>query len=206
MNADSRAGRDGSALPALPIYLTSTRSPGWWVMVFSIMVEAVAFASLFFAFFYLRASVPTWPPPGYSPPDLTLPSIVLGLLLLSAGTMYLGDSGIADGDRTRFAYGVGAAFVLGVAALCLIIADMEGFAFDWRTDAFGSIVWTTVAAWLLLLVIVLIQCAMALIAGWQGYYTRRRRLGVQMLALHWYHLVVIWVAVYLIVYISPRIS
>lgn len=199
------AGQGRAAMYNFPVYLTGNRSPSWWAMVFLIMIEAVTFATLVFAYFYLRATVPAWPPRGYSPPDLVLPTITLALALVSVPAMYVADTGLAVGERGRYLAGAGTAFVLGIALIVLEAIAINQLPFDWRIDAFGSIVWAFVGAWLLAVFIALIQAIIVLIAAAQGSYTQRRRVGVQNLALYWYFIVAVWLVVYLVVYISPRL-
>src|SRR5207249_2757619 len=90
---------------------TDTRAPAWWGMVLFIATEAALFASLLVSYFYLRASAPSWPPPGLERPELSVPVVMTVVLLASSVPMAWADRGIQQGRQGRLILGLMLSFV-----------------------------------------------------------------------------------------------
>jgi cytochrome c oxidase subunit I+III len=199
---------------SLPHLNAGRFSTVWWGMIWLIVIEAVVLGCLIFAYFYLRISVPSWPPdgvalPGWPPegipdPPLILPAAAGALLLLSVVPIWLGVRSVSKGDRSMLFYGLGAATLLAIGSLIVSSIHYTDRPFTWTENAYTSII-TTLGGHHVLHVatLILIAIPMALLA-WRGYYDEKRYIGVQALSLYWYFVVVAWVAYFVTVYVTPN--
>jgi cytochrome c oxidase subunit I+III len=200
-----RLAGDAPTLHGLPVYLSGSRAPGWWAMVFIVMVFAVFLALLVFSYFYLRARAPIWPPPGIAPPGLLLPAVNAGLLLASVVPTAWALAGIRRGERTRLLFGLAAGFGLGAAFLALQVVEYWQLGYALHTHAYTSLYYALVGFQTLLVLGGLVMSGVVQLWGWLGYFNRWRFLAVENAALYWYFVVVCWLVVFAVVYVSPRV-
>jgi hypothetical protein len=74
-----------------PAHVTSTSSPGWWGMLFTLLADTVFFGSLVFGYLFLWTSAPLWPPLETVETDWLAGGIAAGGLLLAALATTLAD-------------------------------------------------------------------------------------------------------------------
>jgi heme/copper-type cytochrome/quinol oxidase subunit 3 len=177
----------------------------WWGIVFLLAIETTVFASLIFSYFYLRAGVAQWPPAGIEPPDLMLPTINTVVLLASAVPVAWADRGIRRGNQVAVRAGKLAGQALLVLFLALKAVEYAGYDYTWRTNAYGSIVWTLTGFHVAHVTVAVVKSLVVLTLAWKGYFSERRYLGVQANAFYWYFVVLIWVPIYVTLYLSPRL-
>lgn len=177
----------------------------WWGMVFLVTIETMVFASLILSYFYLKAGAPAWPPDGIAAPDLLLPTVNTFILLASVVPVAWADRGVRTGNSVAVRAGKLTGQALLVVFLVLKVVEYSGYDYDWETNAYGSIVWTTTGFHTVHVVVALIKSSVVLALSWKGYFNAQRYLGVQANALYWYFVAGIWIPVYLTLYLSPRV-
>jgi len=188
------------ALP-LTLELGGSRAPMWWAMAMLAVIEVVGYATLFTAYLYLRFHTPEWPPPGFPRPSVLLGAAGAVLLLASAGLVRWAVVGLLNQSTARLRLGFGAATAFAAAFLALQAAERVGAGFRWDENAYASVVWTiTLVHALHVVTLVIIGMAVWLLAG-RGFYTRERRLGVEVLAFFWYTVALVWLPVFAVVYL-----
>ena len=74
-----------------PAHVTSTSSPGWWGMLFTLLADTVFFGSLVFGYLFLWTSAPLWPPLETVETDWLAGGVAAGGLLLAALATTLAD-------------------------------------------------------------------------------------------------------------------
>lgn len=189
----------------LPVLVTGPRSPLWWGMVGLVVIESVVFASLVSAYFYLGFHAAAWPPAGVETPDLLLPTAGLGILLASALVLRWGHVGIARGNATRLTGGLATAVALAGVFLALRAVEYGALDYGWDTHAYGSIVWTMVGLHSAHVLAVVLKTLVAGALTVREHFTRARRVGIEIGGIYWYFTVAIWVPLYVVIYLVPRL-
>ena len=188
----------------LPVYTDGSRALGWWAMVLTLLIFAVAIGSLVFSYYYLRVGVTAWPPPGVPEPPLLLPAINVGVLLASAGLMAWAVRCIRAGRQGRLRLGLATSFVLDAAFLALQFAEWTTLGFGVRDHAYGSIFYTTAGTVGLMVTGALLMSAVVQAQAWLGYFNIRRYLAVENVALYTSFTAAAWAVVAAVLYLSPR--
>ena len=170
-------------------------SNGWWGMVLLVATEGTLFAVLLASYFYVRFKTSGgWPPDGIADPKLLRAFVMTVLLTSSSFFTYAAESGIRRGRQRALVLGLGAAFLLGLAR-----------EFTPRTDTYGSLFFTVTGAHSAHLVAGQLHMAWIQVRAWFGAYSPRRHLGVQMAAIYWYFVVAVQLAIFVSLYLTPRI-
>jgi hypothetical protein len=114
------------------------------------------------------------------------------------------ENGIEKDDIRRVWTGLLGSSALGLAFLVLKVVEYSGVSYRWDSHAYGSIVWTIIGfhgshvAALLLKTLVVATLAI------RGYFNRERRLGVTINGIYWHFVVAIWIPLYVVLYLVPR--
>jgi cytochrome c oxidase subunit III len=183
-------------------------SNGWWGMVLFVATEATLFAVLLASYFYIRfKTAHGWPPDGIADPKL-LRAFVMTIVLTASGfVMFAAETGIRRGSQRALVLGLGVTFLLGLTFLGLQIWETVVVAreFTPKTNTYGSLVFTITGAHAAHLVVGLLLLAWVQVRAWFRAYTPKRHLGVQMGAMYWYFVVVVQLAIFVSLYLTPRI-
>src|SRR6266550_6080021 len=162
------------------------RPTAWWGIVAVIMTEGTIFAGLIGTYFFLRASSPEWPQGHLELPKLGL-SIVFSVVLWGSSIpMVLAERGIKRGRQGALRAGLLLAFLMGAAFLLFTIYDFNELHYGWRTNAYGSIYYTTVGLHALHVLVGLAMSGVVQIKAWQGKFSAERHTTVQVYALYWH--------------------
>jgi heme/copper-type cytochrome/quinol oxidase subunit 3 len=169
---------------------------GWWAMALLVCTEATLFGSLIATYFYLRFQAPVWPPPGVPDPSVAEPLALTGGLLVSALPM-AGAVRAANLGRVRAAW-ILIAVALAIQAtylglqIHLYASDLGSFS---PTDtAYGSIYFTLLAIHHAHVAIGL-AFDLWLLGKLLGGFTKYRVVAVRVIALYWYFVALVGVAV-----------
>lgn len=180
------------------------RGRGRWGMWLFIATEAMLFALLFFAYFYLGASRPEWPPK--EDPSYKYALILLGILLLSSAVLHWGERGIKQGSAGRLKAGLGLTLLLGLAFLGVQMLEYRSHLKHLQptTDAYGSIFYTITGFHLAHVLVGMLMLAFVFARALAGHFDRRRHLAVENASLYWHFVDVVWVCVVAVLYLSPH--
>lgn len=193
---------DFSGLPESP---PDHRATLWWGMAGLITIESVVFATLITTYFYLRIHHVEWPPAGTKEPELLLPVINLFVLLASSIPMHLADRGVKRDDQLRLRLGLLASIALAIVFLTIKVVEYSEVAYLWDTHAYASVVWTITGFHSAhVLALVLKTCVIATMA-FRGRFHSGDRLPVTVNGLYWHFVVIVWVPLFFVLYISPRL-
>lgn len=191
--------------PVLPRYVSGTKAPGWWGIIMLIVIEAAVFATYIASYFYLRTLAAEWPPDGISPPSLTLPTINAFILYLSVIPMFWGERAIFRGDVTRTKIGLAVSFVMGFVFLVLKLYEYSDLDYTWATNAYASIVWTITGFHIAHVMAMLLKSGTIQVLLWKGFFDAQRHVAIETNALYWYFVAGVWVPLFLVLYIAPRL-
>lgn len=179
-----------------------------WGMWLLIATEAALFACLIASYFYIRWETEGgWPPEGPDPKVLR-PAFLDGALVLSALTMAVAQLAIRRGRQALLGWALAGTIALALAYLGLQIWDyavkvQEGSvptksAYDslnfllTGTHAVHVLVGLAILGWIFVRVL-------------RGAYSAERHLGISVVAVYWYFLAALAVAVFFTTIISPRL-
>jgi heme/copper-type cytochrome/quinol oxidase subunit 3 len=184
------------------------RPTAWWGMVLFIVTEATLFASLFVAYFYLRfRAAPEWPLGGIETPKLAKPLVMTALLLPSSLPVIWADRAIRKGQIARLRIGLATTIVMGLGFLALFASEYAEKLpkFTPRTNVYGSLFYAITGFHGFHVTVGLLILGWLLVGSLRGHYDERRHLRVQLGAMYWHFVDLIWVAIMLIIYIGPHL-
>ena len=183
--------------------MEGSHSTGWWGMALLIVTEASLFACLLFSYFYLRTTVPAWPPVGIDKPDLLLPLPMAALLLLSSAAYWWAERGIRRGSVGHLEAGLALSFLLGAAFLALQAVEYSHKTFSPQTNAYGSLFFTITGLHGTHVLAGLVMNAVVQVRTWLGHFTARRHAAVENVGLYWHFVDAVWLCVFASLYLSP---
>lgn len=185
---------------------------GTGAMAWLIASEAMVFIGLFFSYFYLGHLHSRWPPD--SPPHLSMPIANTCILIVSCIVLWWGEhvrndgesGGLAAHDYTRRRIALVIAVLLGILFLILSAKgyDMDVRTLEPTTDSYSSIFYVIQevhAAHLVLGVLMMLYVLLLPVIGRSERPPHRAYFNV---ALYWYFVTVAWIAVFCILFLSPR--
>jgi heme/copper-type cytochrome/quinol oxidase subunit 3 len=182
------------------------RPTAWWGVVTLIMTEGTLFAGLIASYFFLRAASKEWPLGGLEEPKIGL-SIVFSLVLWGSSIpMLVAERGIKRGKQGALRYGLMTAWFMGAAFLAYTVYDFHELTFGWRTNAYASVFYTTIGLHALHVLVGLCMSVVVQIKAWQGKFSERRHVSVEVYALYWHFVDVVWLFVMPAFILSPHIK
>lgn len=201
-----------SAAPPLrdePVQRTDDRPlerlRGRWGMWLLVATEAMLFVFFFFAYFYLGAHRPEWPPG--SDPSLRYALPMLGILLLSSAVLWWGEKGIEDGAVGRLKASLAGTLFLGLGFLAL---SWQEYRVHLRTEtpdmnAYASIFYSITSLHLAHLTMGMLMLGWILARAVAGHFSEERHVAVKNVSLYWHFVDTVWLLVVAVLYLSPRL-
>ena len=171
---------------------------GWWGAALFVATEATLFGTIIGTYFYLRFQTTQWPPPGVEPPKVALPLIMTAVLVATTLPMLAATRSARAGNARAAWWLVFAALVVQAGYFGIQVHEFSSdlSKFSPTDSAYGSIYFTMlgahhahVAVGMLLNVWVLGK----LLGGLTNY----RLIGLRVVALYWYFVNALAVAVVL---------
>jgi cytochrome c oxidase subunit 3 len=149
----------------------------------------------------LRRSLGTWPPPGISKLEVALPGVNTVILLTSSLWCHLAESAIAKGKQGRFRFFLGLTILFGAVFVInqgieyhslhtAINHDIFGATFFTLTGLHGAHVSLGVLSWITIFILAL-----------RGRWTQNHHLAVNLVAIYWHFVDVVWVILFTIFYL-----
>ena len=178
------------------------RASGWWGMVVLIITEVALFAYLLFSYFYFSVRAHTaWPPSGLPSFRYSLPATVV--LLASSAAIWWTERGARRGARAHVLLGLLVTVALGLGYIALQVLEWHSKPFTLSTDTYGSLFFTITGLHLAHAAVgVIILSALMAWTG-LGYFSAERYAPVSIGALYWNFVTAVWIAVFLVLYITP---
>ena len=197
--------RAETSVADLPTVTFGQRSLMWWGTLGFMVIEGWTLALLLVSYLYLRQSVIQWPPAPSQSPALLMPSINLALMALSLVPAVVVARAGGRLDAPAVKRWLVAHSLIGVAILILRWWDFQSLGVRWDANAYGTAVWMIVGFHTsLLLLDVLDTLGLTLF-----FFVRRQPVksfsDAADNSFYWYFTVGIWLPVYLIAYVGPRI-
>jgi len=189
----------------LPDQGFSHHAPFWWGSTLMITIEGAGLAILIVTYFYIRQTFNGWPPPKTPLPELGVSTLDVAVLVVSILPMWYVAQLAQKHDKSRL-IGIGLLLcvLLGVVAVVLRILEFKGVHTRWDTNTYGAIVWSILAVHLAHIIAATLETliiGILVLAGpVQGQHVR----DISVNAVYWYFVALSWVALYTIVFLTPR--
>jgi cytochrome c oxidase subunit 3 len=178
----------------------------WWGIIGFMVIEAVAFALLFGAYFFLMSHEHEWAPRPWDPPGLIAGTLFTIAILLSEipNTM-------VKRAAERLDLGAVRRLLPWVVAIGVLLLAIRGFEFNslnvlWYENAYGSILWA-----------LLLTHSVHLATDWVDTFVlwrlmttvhgeqKRRFVDTDENALYWRFVWLSWIPIYVLIYWVPRL-
>ena len=179
----------------LPLHHATSRPPGYWGAILTLLADATLYGSLLFAFFFLWTVSPAWPPPGTRDGGLALPAAALVALAASSVVLHLG--------RGRMIATAGAA-ALAAVFVALQAAALAAAGLQPRSHAYDAVVATI---WTYVLFHVGVALLMAAVVAARHRAGRNGGPGAaRVAALFWHYAAVAGAAAFLVAHLFPYLA
>jgi len=190
---------------ALPVGSKGHLASGWWGMLVLIFTEGALFAYLFFSYFYLALhSISRWPPSG--PPHLSIAVPGTIILVAASGVVWWGERGIERGKPRRLLIGLSAALVLGLVFLGMQGVEWSHQPFKLNSGVYSSLYFTITGIHMLHVIVGLLMLAVLLLWTALGYFSASRHAAASIGAIYWHFVTLVWLVVFSVIYIAPRLA
>ncbi|MBX3011667.1 MAG: cytochrome c oxidase subunit I [Caldilineaceae bacterium] len=187
----------------IPVRPNGSRIVANWAMNLLILLIAIALSCLLFSYFYIRIESPAWPPAGIARPAFWWPLLSTLLYLASGGVLWWARRGIQQDRQGQLRVGLAGGFLLGLAAVGLLIYACWGLPFTHETHAYGSLFYALHGFLLAVVVGGLLQNALTQIWSWQGNYTARDYVAIDVGVRYWWATILYWLLSMGTVYGAP---
>jgi heme/copper-type cytochrome/quinol oxidase subunit 3 len=95
--------------------------------------------------------------------------------------------------------------VLALGFLAIQGYEYASAAFSWRTDAYGSLFFTILSLHALHVIGAILIVTWLEVRSFAGHFNREHHVAVQTGALYWHFVDVVWLAIFAVLYLSPRV-
>jgi cytochrome c oxidase subunit III len=190
----------------MPAYGGSSDMPLWWGMIGLIVVESTVFSGLIGSYFYLGFGQPQWPLAGVKAPDLLMPSTGTALLLLSSLFMHWADKAVDRDDSRALVRNLLASIVAAAIFLTLKVIEYSDKDYSWDSHSYGSIVWLIIGFHSAHVLSVVLKTIIVTILARREFFHSENRLAITVNGIYWHFVVVVWIPLFAVLYISPRLS
>ena len=189
----------------LPTVTFGPRSLMWWGTLGFMTIEGWTTAILVVSYFYLRQNFDSWPPLRTPNPSLVIPTINLLIMLVSIVPARLAADAAKRLDLAGVKRWLAVSSIVGVAICVVRWWELWALNTRWDTNAYGSAAWMIVGFHTSLL---LLDVADTL--GLTLFYNIREMPAKAFSdtadnSFYWYFTVGLWIPIYLIIYVGPRI-
>lgn len=164
--------------------------------------ETMFFAALFFAWYYLGVtSNSNWPPEGIARPDIAPAIVNTVLTLLSAATMWYANRAIARDDKRGLLVGITLSALMGVAFMAIQSVEFVELARLAQGSSYGSLFIFLLFFHVARVFVGVALMGVVLMRASLQQFSARRRLLVEAATMYWYFIVVVWLAVFAVLYL-----
>lgn len=193
----------GPPATAASLPVDASASSGWGIILL-IGTEAVLFACLAAAYFFLRSHAPTWPPNGVKLPELLLPAINTVLLVSSSLTMIWAERGVKRGRPGQLRLGLIFTFILGAVFLGVQLFEYSRAEFAPSDNVYSSLFFALTGLHTFHVLVGVLAILSVLVWAFAGYFTERRHKAVHNVALYWHFVDAVWLILIIpTIYLSP---
>jgi heme/copper-type cytochrome/quinol oxidase subunit 3 len=177
----------------------------WWGMVTLIATEAMIFAALLSAYFFVRAGSKTWPQGDIEPPDLFRISIFTVVLLASSLPVFWAEHGVRHGRIGRLRIGLFISWLMGLAFIANQVVEFAQLEFSARENAYASLFIVITGLHGLHVIAGLVISGVVQLKARLGSFDAEHHVTVSVFALYWHFVDVVWIAVFTSLYLTSHL-
>ena len=197
--------RPAGNVAELPTVTFGHRSLMWWGTVGFMTIEGWTTALLVAAYLYLRQNYDAWPPLRTPYPSLLIPSVNVALMVISCVPARFAEHAAKRLDEPRLKRWLVVSSALALPIVVLRWWELWAINTRWDTTAYGSAAWTIVGFHTSLLLLDVYDTW-----GLTLFYFIKRMppkgfSDASDNSMYWYFTVALWIVIYLVVYVGPRI-
>jgi cytochrome c oxidase subunit III len=189
----------------LPARAFGPRTTIWWGVLGLLTIEGTMFGILVASYFYLTKNFSAWPPLGTPPPDLGAGTANMILLLASVWPMRVAHRAAFVERRRSIVLALAVCTAVGLVALVLRFFEFRAMHIRWDTNAYGSIVWTTLGMHTGHLISSTLENILLMVLMRAGPVEAKHFVDTNVNAVYWYFVVFAWLPIYCVVYFAPRV-
>jgi cytochrome c oxidase subunit I+III len=189
----------------LPDQGFSQHAPFWWGSTLMITIEGAGLAILIVTYFYIRQTFNAWPPARTPLPDLGAATLDVAVLVVSVLPMWYAAKLAQRHDKSRL-IGIGLLLcvLFGIIAAVCRILEFKGVHTRWDTNAYGTIVWSILAVHFAHIIAATLETLVVAILVLARSMEGEHVADISANAVYWYFVALSWVALYTIVFLTPR--
>src|SRR5215203_609302 len=201
---------DVSHLPPLEF---DERSPLWWGNTIGLVIETAMFGILVAIYVTVAMNTDPFPPirsdrlPTLrnAVPDLLLPTIGLVVLLVSLIPGIWLDLSARKQDVKSIKIALVLTLSFNIAAFFIRYYEFDSLHFKWNDNAYGSITWMLLGMHMLHIIVLGIEDIYLIVWTFAKGIDDKHALDLTVTAVYWYWIVGMWLLLFPIIYLTPRL-
>jgi cytochrome c oxidase subunit I+III len=188
----------------LPTYAFGHRALTWWATWSMMFMEGAMLLIFIVTYFFLRTRVPVWPP-NLKPPDLLWGTVNTGVMLASFLPNHLAKKAAEKLDLRGVRLWMIVTLVFALAFAVIRFVEFRHLNCTWYQNAYGSIVWVNMGFHTMHLLTDIADSIVLVVLMFTGPVEGKRFVDVSENSIYWNFVIVIWVLLYAVIYIVPRV-
>jgi len=189
----------------LPTVTFGHRSLMWWGTLGYMTIEGWTTALLVVSYLYLRQNYDAWPPLRTPYPSLLVPTINLAIMIGSLAPTYLTAVAAKKLDEGGVRRWLLISTIIALPIIVLRWWELWALNTRWDTNAYGSAAWVVVGFHTSLLLLDVADTWGLTLFYFVKKMPPKAFSDTADNSFYWYFTVGIWIPIYLIIYVGPRI-
>jgi heme/copper-type cytochrome/quinol oxidase subunit 3 len=189
----------------LPTYAFGHRQLTWWATCSMILMEGTMLVVFLISYFFLSTRVPQWPPSPMRPPDLLWGTVNTGIILLSFIPNHFAKKAAEGLDLRGVRLWTTVTLAFGIAFAVVRVFEFGALNCSWDQNAYGSIVWANMVFHTTHVLTDLVDTIVLILLMFVGPIGGKRFVDISENSIYWNFVIVIWLMVYAVIYIAPRV-
>lgn len=189
----------------LPEFAFGSRSILWWATICLVAIEGTVFALAIASYYYLQGNEPEWPTSTLLPPALLWGVVNLILLLVSTIPNQWVKKKAESLDQEGCRRGLILMSLFGLVFLGIRALEFGHLNVSWDSNAYGSITWTLLGLHTAHLLTDVVDTIVLAVLGYTHGVEGKRFVDISENAEYWYFVILSWVPIWFVIYISPRV-
>jgi len=189
----------------LPTYAFGHRALTWWATWSMMFMEGTMLGILLVSYFFLRTAVPHWPPGRTLPPNLFWGTLNTIIIVVSVIPNHLTKRASENLNLKGVRLWMIVTALFAVAFLIIRIFEFRNLNCRWDENAYGSIVWFNMVFHTSHVLTDFVDTMVLIVLMFVGPIEGKRFVDVSENCIYWNFVIVIWLMIYLVIYIAPRV-
>ncbi|HEY2378497.1 MAG TPA: hypothetical protein VGH98_21130 [Gemmatimonadaceae bacterium] len=189
----------------LPSVTFGHRSLMWWGTLGFMVIEGWTLALITAMYFYVRQNFETWPPLRTPRPSLTAPTVNLAVMIVSVLPVYLASRAARRLDLRGVRLWLLVSSLISLPIPILRWYELWALNVRWDSNAYGTAAWTIVGTHASLLLLDVADTIGLTLFFWFKRLPIKVMSDVTDNSFYWYFMVLIWIPLYFVVYVSPYV-